>query len=234
VEFPGLNLAWETRESIIKHTTRHDHPMDNQFEPHLRPLLESQIVEVADEIAYDNHDLDDGLRAGIISEQELAGISLWDEAFATVGKQYANLDPKIHRALAVRHLINFEVTDIITNSERLLNEKNIRSVEDVRKAPLHLIAFSDAVRERKIEMEQYLKENMYQYYRVARMADKAKRFIKALFESYQSSPKSLPPEYQKRAKEEGLERVLCDYIAGMTDRFAQDEYKRLFHPFERV
>lgn len=233
-KFKGLNLTWETRESIIKHTTRHDNPACDNFEPEVQPPLEGQIVEVADEIAYDNHDLDDGLRANIITEDQLMQVKHWQDASKAIDKKYTNLDKKFKNSLIVRQLINLEVTDVVKNTEKQIKQLGIKTVQDVRNAPKHILGFSEEIEEKKIEMENFLYKNMYSHYRVARMSAKAQRFIQELFQEYQKYPTTLPESYQKWAETEGLERALCDYIAGMTDRFAQDEYKRLFYPFERT
>lgn len=233
-QFPGLNLTWEVRESIVKHTTRHDHPVAAEFRPHLRPLLEAQVVEVADSIAYDSHDLDDGVYAGLLSEEDLLKVELWKEAAAQVGQTYGDLDRRQRRIQTVRFIINWEVTDLVENSAALLEENKISSVENVREFPKTLITFSQDMQRKKDEIEAFLLEHLYKHYRVTRMAQKAKRFIRELFQEYVRNPIQLPPAYQERIKEDGPRRVACDYIAGMTDRFALDEYKKLFDPYERV
>ena len=233
-QFPGLNLTWEVRESIVKHTTRHDHPVAAEFLPHLQPLLEAQVVEVADSIAYDSHDLDDGLYAGLLSEEDLLKLELWKEAAAQVVQTYGELGVRQRRIQTVRFIINWEVTDLVENSTSLLKEIKLSSVEDVRQVPKSLITFSQDMQRKKDEIEAFLLEHLYKHYRVTRMAQKAKRFIRELFQEYVRNPAQLPPAYQERLKEDGPRRVACDYIAGMTDRFALDEYKKLFDPYERV
>ncbi|KPJ63262.1 MAG: deoxyguanosinetriphosphate triphosphohydrolase [Planctomycetes bacterium DG_23] len=233
-QFPGLNLTWEVRESIVKHTTRHDHPVAAEFLPRLQPLLEAQVVEVSDSIAYDSHDLDDGLYGGLLLEEELLEMELWKEAAAKVTQTYGDLDSRQRRIQTVRFIINWEVTDLVENSAALLEKNKIASLEEVRQSPEILVTFSPDVQRKKDEIETFLLEHLYKHYRVTRMAQKAKRFIQELFQEYVRNPAQLPPPYEQRIKEDGPQRVACDYIAGMTDRFALDEYKKLFDPYERV
>jgi dGTPase len=232
-DFPGLNLTYEVRESVAKHTTSYDCPAPSEFGPDKRPLLEAQVVEVSDSIAYDNHDMDDGLKAGILTPAQLAEVPLWKEARREVKKRSATSDQKVLTAQVVRRLINREVRDIIENSSRLIGRSGVASPEDVR-ANTTLVRFSDQMRKEKEVLEQFLRENLYAHYRVVRMVTKAKRFVEDLFREYVRNPLQLPTEYRQWVRKEGLERGVCDYIAGMTDRYAQEEHMKLFNPFERV
>jgi len=250
--FQGLNLTWEVREGILKHTTKYDRgrksdeannsllPLSyagvslEELEPNLPPLLETQVVDIADEIAYDNHDLDDGLNSKLLELKELQKIELWEKANVLVKKRYPNVEGKIERIQTIRTIIDLQVSDVITNSSRVLKEMNIKSIEDVRKNPQRIISFSREMENLRQPMREYLLNNLYRHYRVIRMADKAKRFIEELFHVYINRIEQLPPSARKRLAWEDPYRVVCDYIAGMTDRFALEEYKKLFDPFERV
>jgi dGTPase len=182
--FPGLNLTWETRESINKHRTPFDLPdMQVALDPSVAPLVESQIADVADEIAYDNHDLDDGLSSGILKEEELDGLDLWRQARAAVearGGVVAN--PEIRRYQIIRSLINSQVLDLVQATATRLKRLRIESVEEVRACPERLVGFSDAMRPLRSPLKALLWKQMYHHYRVARMAEKAKRFISELFD----------------------------------------------------
>ncbi len=230
--FPGLNLSWEVRESIVKHDVSKVVP--KEFNPQEKPLLEAQVVDKADSIAYDTHDLDDSLKAGLISEEALQEVELWHHALKKVTSKWANLNSDSKRAQAIIFLINFQVTDLIENTLKNLKDAGISSTEDVRRCPKLLVDFSPEVLEKKKELEQFLRENVYMHYRVARMADKARRFVEELFKAFVANPRQLPPDFQAWTQEVGVHRGVCDYVAGMTDRYAQDEYLRLFQPYERV
>ena len=236
--FSGLNLTYEVREGIVKHSTLFDHPTIAAdvigFDPQSLPLLETQVVDIADEIAYDNHDLDDGITSGILKQQLLKKVGLWKDASAFVKKKYPALSPEKEKYQIVRMLINSQVTDLILRSEENIKKFKIKSAGDAKKLPTKLVAFSNNMRVRRKPLRQFLMKNLYQHYRVVRMSDKAMRFIKKLFEAYLASPQQLPPTSQKRLKKEVPQRVICDYIAGMTDRYALDEYRRFFEPYERV
>ncbi len=233
--FPGLNLSWELKESIVKHTSPYDHtPITTEYNAHERPLLEAQIVDKADSIAYDNHDLDDSLKAGLITDEELQTVDLWRETQKKVKQKYVISDRGILIAQTIRTLINVEVTDLLENTLSRLKREGITTVADVRNHPELLVSFSPALSEQKKKLQRFLFKNVYQHYRVARMSDKAKRFLEELFLAFINNPRQLPSEYQRWIEEAGLYQAVCDYIAGMTDRFAQDEYKKLFYPYERV
>ncbi len=233
-EFIGLNLTWETRESIVKHETPYDHPSVGEFDELKGALLEAQVVDLADRIAYDNHDLDDCLNAGILEEGALQSLRLWRHASEAVRDRYGKLDSHMRRYQTVRHLINLQVTNLVETTIERLREHQIDSVEAVRGHGSRLVDFSADLAEEQTELEHYLRKNAYKHYRVNRMANKAQRFVKALFEQHVADPRDLPTKYQERLKVEDLYRVVCDYISGMTDRYAQDQYKKLFIPFERM
>ncbi len=234
-DFPGLNLTWEVREGIVKHSTAFDTAVKiKDLAPEEMPTLETQIVDIADEIAYDNHDIDDGLTSGLLTEVALRELPLWDKIYRTISKKYATIDADKKRHLIIRSLINMQVTDLITHTESVIRKKRIKSGLDVKRCGEKLASFSPELQKLRKPLRAMLMKNLYHHYRVVRMADKAKRFIKELFDVYVARPQALPPHIQKRVETDGVERAVCDYIAGMTDRYALDEYKKLFYPYEKV
>ncbi|MDD2703395.1 MAG: deoxyguanosinetriphosphate triphosphohydrolase [Candidatus Omnitrophica bacterium] len=234
-DFPGLNLTWEVREGIVKHSTAFDTAVKIKgLAPEEMPTLETQIVDIADEIAYDNHDIDDGLTSGLLDEADLEKLLLWDKICRAIPKKYATIDKDKKRHHIIRALINMQVTDLIARTEHTIRKKRIRSCMDVKRCGEKLASFSPELQNLRRPLREMLMKNLYHHYRVVRMADKAKRFIKDLFELYVSTPQALPMHIQKRIETDGVERAVCDYIAGMTDRYALDEYKKLFYPYEKV
>ena len=233
--FPGLNLTFEVRESIAKHSKAwgwKDVPAPlREYGDRRRALLEAQAADIADSIAYDNHDIDDGLAYGILDEEGLRATVLWQEALASAEP---GLSPKARRHQAVVWLINAQVSDLVGSTAARLADARVRSVDDVRSAPGPLVGFSEGMAAKRREMAGYLFENFYRNFRLVRMARKACDILTAVFRRYAEDPCQLPPEHQARAKREGVRRAVADYVAGMTDRFVQDEYKRLFWPFERI
>ncbi len=236
-DFPGLNLTNEIREAFIRH-----HSPLYSSDPHIPPefvdsgtaLLEVQATIIADEIAYDNHDIDDGLYSGIINERELRELSLWRRVIEELGVEYYNsLEPYNKGAEGVRMLINLLVSDVLENTQKNLQNHNIRSVADVREFNELLIVPSEGMQLMKRELEDFLSVAFYKDYRVIRMAKKAQRFITELFLTYIDDPNTMPLRHQNRLDNECIELVVADYIAGMTDRFAELEYSRFFAPFTR-
>jgi dGTPase len=233
-KFPGLNLTWDTRESMRKHTVHPEMPVEAEYEPSWAPLLETSVVDISDSIAYDAHDLDDGLKAGLITETQVGRLDLWRAASARSGEDLAAMDPELRMRTVVRSIIDLEVTDLVKTSLEALARLNIRSVEDARKAKERPIQFSDSMARGKGQVQAFLQSEFYRHHRVVVMSEKAKRFITALFGSYTANPDQLPPRFREWASQVGVPRAVADYIAGMTDRYAQDEYRRLFHPFENI
>ena len=235
--FKGLNLTWEVREGINKHTTPFDRPGPYrliELDPEKLPLLEAQVVDIADEIAYDNHDIDDGIHSGLLKEEDLNQVPLWEETRRSLLKETPTLSGSILLKQMIRNLINRQVTDLIETSEAWLRDHNFRSPEEAQRSKERAIRFSPPMMEKRQPLKKYLMEHLYRHYRVIRMSDKAKRILRGLFEVYSQNPEQLPPTFSSRLGQESPYRVLCDYIAGMTDRFALDEYKRFFDPYERV
>ena len=235
--FPGLNLSWELRESINKHRQPYDVTGCRiELDPTASPLLESQAADISDEIAYDNHDVDDGLTSGLLKEEELQAVPLWQQAREVVERRWGpSLTPEIRKYQTIRELINRQVTDLLVHSTRQLSARKIGSVEDVRRCPDRLIDFSDEMHALRLPLKKFLREHLYRHYRVVRMASKATRFITELFQLYLRQPDQLPNTTHRRIQRgEEPARAICDYIAGMTDRYCLEEYRKLFDPFERV
>lgn len=195
----------------------------------VQPTLEAQIVNLADEIAYSNHDLDDGIRSGLITLLQLEDIQIWKENFKGHGAE-----DKIQIRQAVRSIINAYVSNLVTTVTQTLREAKIISLQDVWASRTKLVHYSSDFDHKNRELKGFLREKMYKHHHVERMADKARRILEGLFTAYVKNPKILPPEISEQMKKETPERVICDYIAGMTDRFALEEYKKLFDPTEKV
>ena len=232
-QFRGLNLTYEVRECIAKHATQYDHPTADGFDD-APPPLEGQVVEVADSIAYDSHDLDDALAMGIISASELENLAIFRQAASDFETSLADLLPDQRIRRIAKLLIQLMVSDAIGTSERAIADAGVGSLDDVRAAGGRLIRLSADLEAKAGELEAFLLDRVYRHYRIVRMTTKAKRFLTRIFEAYQGNPDQLPPDAHRQVASEGLERVIADYIAAMTDRFAQDEYQRLYEPFERV
>jgi len=232
-QFRGLNLTWEVREGIAKHATQYDHPAAEGFDD-APPPLEGQVVEIADSIAYDSHDLDDALAMDIISAGDLEHLAIFQQAAADFEKTLADLSPDQRIRRIAKLLIDLMVSDVIVGAEREIAGAGVACVADVRAAGRRLVHLSPNLETKARELEAFMMERVYRHYRVVRMTTKAKRFVARIFEAYQTNPDQLRPDYRRRADAEGLERVIADYIAGMTDRFAQNEYRRLYEPFEQV
>ena len=228
-DFPGLNLTWEVREGIVKHESEYDTADASEYNPELRGHLEAQIANAADEMAYTSHDLDDGLRSGMITPQMLEGIALWEILVESVGLHGSPLDD-LYRHRIIRRLIGIEVTDLVTTTGQKLRESGVGSVEELQRLPYNVIGYSEDVVRRNRQMKDFLYANLYRHHRVIRMAVKAERIIANLFTAYQMEPAMLPKHVQNWTDTRGLERTICDYIAGMTDRFALHEHDKLFDP----
>jgi dGTPase len=240
-EFPGLNLTFETREGILKHCSLKNAQtlgeIGRRFIEQLQPSLEAQLTNLADEIAYNSHDVDDGLRSGLIDVDALAEVTLFREQYETVRSQYPGLAPRRTIHEVVRRLIGCQVIDLVETSQANLKRANPGSIEDVRHHGKSLISFSDSMREKNLELKRFLRTHLYRHYRVHRMSAKAARTISALFEAYLDDPRLMPIESQQHVSllesvngRDGRARGVADYIAGMTDRYAIAEYERTFNP----
>ena len=232
--FRGLNLTFEVREGIIKHSAFKGRAAAQEFDPALYPCLEAQIVDFADEIAYLAHDVDDGARAQMLTQADLEGSRLYREARSAVIEEHQIDDERILRYQIVKHMINRMVTDLVTNMDRELTSGKISSVEQLRQAGKPMAGFGPDVGEQVKELRQIMRDRLYRHYRVTRMTEKAGRVLARLFETYMAEPRQIPEHVLAGGQQESLARVIADYIAGMTDRFALDEYRKLFDPDERV
>ena len=232
--FRGLNLTFEVREGIIKHSAFKGRAAAQEFDPASYPCLEAQIVDFADEIAYLAHDVDDGARAQMLTQADLEGSRLYREARSAVIEEHQIDDKRILRYQIVKHMINRMVTDLVTNMDRELASGKISSVEQVRQAGKPMAGFGPDVGEQVKELRQIMRDRLYRHYRVTRMTEKAGRVLARLFETYMAEPRQIPEHVLAGGQQESLARVIADYIAGMTDRFALDEYRKLFDPDERV
>ena len=231
-DFPGLNLTWETREGIVKHETEYDISDAEDYDPHLRGHLEAQIANAADELAYSAHDLDDGLRAGLITVLMLKDLAIWKILVKSVDWKGGELK-ELDRNRIIRRMIGIEVEDLIKSTNDKIQKSGAASVEDIQKLPHNVICFSDEMAQNNRELKDFLFKNLYQNFRVIRMQEKAERIINDLFTAYKKNSLMLPNHIQVRIEKKGLERSICDYIAGMTDRFAIDEHRKLFDPTHR-
>jgi len=236
--YPGLNLTWETREGIAKHSGPIDirvAPEFGEYEPDLQPPLEAQMIDVVDEIAYNHHDIDDGLESGLLDADALAGrVPIFGDALAGACRRMPDSELRqIHNA-ALRALINELVTGLIEATSEAVDAAGVESAADVRRAGRPLVALPPDVAERSLVLKSDLRENLYLHHRIERMRDKSRRVLFALFDRYRENPRLLPEDRRRSIETEGLERAIADYIAGMTDRYATQEYQRLFDPSARV
>jgi dGTPase len=232
LNFEGLNLTWEVREGIVKHETEYDVADAQGYEPDRRGHLEAQIANIADELAYTAHDLDDGMRSVLISPTELEGLELWERLRDSIGWHSTELD-ELTRHRLIRRLIGLEVSDLLGATVGRIEPLKLNSVEQLQRLDFNVVGFSDDFRRMNQQLKTFLYQNMYQHHRVVRMQTKAERILEDLFNAYIANPEVLPSEVQERARTGELHRTICDYIAGMTDRFAQEEHSKLFDPLTR-
>jgi len=239
--FPGLNLSYEAREGIIKHSSEYDDPDAGDLKgihPGEQATLEAQIGNLADEVAYNNHDVDDGFRAGMLGMRDLQDIELFSMHHAKVLAAFPGIEGSMAIQETVRRMISFLIADVVGETRERLQQSDIQSLADVRGAKGLLVGFSSDVDRMNGELKAYLFENMYKNYRVVRMAKKAARVVQDLFVAYMDAPTMLPEEQaiQFKAADDKSRgaRVVADYIAGMTDRYALEEHDRLFSIHSRT
>ncbi len=231
-DFQGLNLSYEVLEGVDKHRTRYDRPGGDGDQY----TVEAQIVDLADEIAYTSHDIDDGLTSKLLEFDGLAVVPLWKRNFDRVKEKYPDLARDKVKYQTVRLLINEQVTDLLEETGKRIEKFGVKSVADVRRCAEELAAFSSDFRQDFLEMKRYLFQNMYRHSHVTRMEGKAAKVIQELFKIYEATPDILPTNTREKIKKnaEPLRRIICDYIAGMTDRFAIEEHEKLTEPSVRV
>ena len=220
--FPGLNLTFEVREGLKKH--------DKQ---RVRSI-EADVVDLGDLIAYHCHDLDDGLRAGLLDMRDVGRVKLWQEINRYIESKHERPDEAVKVKMGIRLLMNRLVGDLISETTKNIKRFAIKKPSDFERAGAEVVCFSALVKKKVAELRRFLMDQLYHHYRVVRMTEKGKRFIQEMFRVYVSTPAQLPTDVASRTKKNGLHRAVCDYIAGMTDRFALDEHARLFEPYERV
>lgn len=228
-EFKGLNLSFETLEGMKKHPEYFYSDKKNLFR-----MLEAEVVDLADEVAYSSHDIDDGLRAELLTEGQLKKVTLWREAEKACASRIKKAPLSIKRKVLVRWMMENFMSALVQSAQDNIKKFRVKSFKDLQKIDRPILHFSKDLTQKHLELKAFLTENLYRHYRVVRMTDKSQRFIRALFQVYLEKPEQLPPDVVSRGKAQGIHRAICDYIAGMTDRYAQDEYKRLFQPYERV
>ena len=226
--FPGLNLSWEVREGLIKHHTQYDQPEISGDFHRGSPSLEAQVANLADEIAYYSHDLDDGLDSGLLSENQLrADVRLWTQAAGTVEGQYGELPDECRRYFIIRCITDLQVKDVVTHTERLIGQAGIRGVEDVRAQAAPLVRYSPGRGELNDELCRFLYQNLYDNPAVNEPHVRARQVLEDLFPYYLEHHEAIGSQSRKRARRDGWPRAVCDYLAGMTDRYALQEHRRL-------
>ncbi len=236
-DFDGLNLSYEVREGFMKHKAKYDdktlHTLG--FDKHEAPSLEAQVVNIADEIAYDAHDMDDGLKSALFTEADLAAHStLWHDISQTITAQHTTLSDSKKRAMTIREFIHSQVNGLLENSAQSIRKKAFEDIAAVRRNGHNTIAFTPDMTKKRKALKTFLHKHMYRHYRVLRMATKARHIITALFQIYHENPEQLPPQKQEKVAQWGAARTICDYIAEMTDRYCLDEYRRFFDPHMSV
>lgn len=244
-DFPGLNLTFDTREGILKHCSLNNArtlgALGERFVRREQPGVEAQIANLADEIAYNNHDVDDGLRAGLLTIEGLREVEIFRQHHDITIERYPGLAGKRLVHEIVRRMIHRLVSDVIEATQAAIVEAQITSAQSVRARSALLVVFSTPMRAQHVELKQYLHTHLYRHYRVLRMTTKARDVVQSLFNALFNTPELMPPEYssnadhtQQQAGDSGRARVVADYIAGMTDRYAILEHGRLFNPHERT
>ncbi len=231
-EFDGLNLTWEVMEGVSKHSKDSENPISNK-EGYRFPSLEAQVADFADGIAYNAHDLDDGITSGLLDLDQVRSVALWRDNEETLDKKYPGLDLNLKKYQIVRAIINQQITDFRKHTLKNIKKYKIKTVDDIRSAKGRVAGFSKGFNEKHLELKNFLRKNMYAHRRVKRMEFKAELFLTQVFEAYLNHPGLLPESVVHVANKETRHRHVCDYIAGMTDRYVINEYKKLFSPDEK-
>lgn len=230
--WPGLNLTYETLEGIAKHETDYDLSSAAGYDPDTRGSLEAQIADVADELAYNAHDLDDGLQSGLIQPEQLGTLPIWQAVIERSRWAGGQLDA-LSRHHVIRELIGMLVDDVLAHTTEQLDTHQPASSLDIQRLPAHIVGYREAMAPKVRALKVFLNTEMYHHFRVVRMAKRAEQFLSQIFASYTEEPRQLPPPYLALVDKKGLHRVVADYIASMTDRSATEEYRRLFDPSVR-
>ena len=231
-EFTGLNLSFETLEGIVKHNTPYDKPsnqdLDEIFNLKQVPTLEAQIIDFADEIAYLNHDLDDGLVSNLLNWKELNQVEIWKNSLEKIEARYRECEDKnIIKFRTISSIISYFIKDIVQNTKKNIDKYNIESYEDLKKENKKMVSFTDSTNKKRMQLKNFLFEKMYNHPKVMKMRLSAEKCIKGLFEAYLKYPGIIPKKYQKEIDKIGLKRAIADYISSMTDRSALNEYRSL-------
>ncbi len=236
-DFDGLNLTREVLVGILKHQTPYDLPgKDNKLLGE-GPTLEARVVDIADSLAYLNHDIDDGLTSGCISEDDLRESALWQKVLKKLEAPLKGQNPEMRKYQIVKELIDMQVKDLLQATDQRLKDEDFKSSAQVKKIKKTIVGFSQRMAQERNSLQGLINKKLYHHYRVERMTAKAKRIVDALFTVYKGQPSQLPEEIYERNKkytQRQIYELICNYIASMTDRFALDEYKKLFHPYEKV
>ncbi len=236
-DHPGLNLTWEVLEGVVKHDTDYDVVDATDYSPAERGTLECQLANLADEIAYNTSDLDDGLRSAILDPRAVAQLEISQAVLKSLGEPpSADLNDHLLRYRFIRRLVGMQVDDVLRATNQRLADGAVASLDTLRAQPTNVACYSTAMAARNSELKHFLFDNFYRHYRVVRMAVKAERLLRALFAAHVAEPRQLAPDLQARAAANpaDLARIVCDYIAGMTDRYAIQEHARLFDVTERA
>lgn len=236
-DYPGLNLAWETREGIVKHSSSWDSPDSRgltEYDPERMPSLEAQLIDIADEIAYNNHDIDDGLNAGYITLDELMGIELWRVTWDEVTAKITGINGRQAVLQTISHLIGRMMGDVSVTTLETIRANGIVTTRDVNGFDKRVVSRSPWMESKNRELKDFLLASLYLHPKVEAMRFKAERFMTELFEAYASNPGLLDPSFRARAEKEGIKRVVADLISSMTDRSLIEEYSRLFDPYVKV
>lgn len=232
-DFMGLNLTYETREGMIKHETEYDKSDAAEFEPDKRASLEAQISNLADEIAYNAHDLEDGLRADLFVPYDLEELAIWQMLHEQIQWEEHHFDEIVRREI-IRELIGMMVTDVVRQTAENLAEHNVDTPQSLQMLPVNVVKYSAEFGSQIRQLKDFLYQRMYRHYRLMRMQTKAENFLSEIFEAYIKEPKMLPDQTQERLPYASAHRVVTDYIAGMTDRYALDEWEKLFDPYRKA